>query len=1039
MTATPPSFDVGEELSNFGASSKQIRYLDAPRLDPRDELVYGDLISHSSQGIPAPISAVVESDGRPFIYAVRQADVAIGPQRRTKALISKISRTLACRGAGAYLALVEPGRLTIYPCALGNTNKSAILTSLDVDAPSFIQSLLHADKFDEDLADPRLKDVLSVETKSAHKILLSTINSVAQKLTKGIISTIGEDNCADIVLALVGRAIFTRFLVDRAIVAGPTFPHCNGEPRSCFDSAANAAATCAWLDATFNGDFLHIDAPGGYGRFFAQIEQADKDFFHTLGSLLYPADARGQLRLPFWSQIDFAHIPVGLLSEVYEDYVHRHQGEEADATSIHYTPRHIAELIIDQAFSALKTSKPHEAKLLDPASGAGVFLTIGFKRLYLELWKHRLEQGECRPGTAEIRKILYSQVRGYDINPAALTLSALSLYLTAIELDPAPLPPERLRFDKNLLGTVLFDVRSEGDVELGALGGDIPRERQFDIVFGNPPWTSLPGVTGETLARSAEELARKALAERGAKIDDPAFADLLPYKNPDNVPDLPFLLRSMEWAKHGGVIAYALHARLLFKTSPVALRARDLIFRAIRVTGIINCAALRQSSQVWPGVSPHFCILFAYNEAASSFDAFNYYSPYVDSVYGGRIRLDPRQITPVRARALEAQPFLLKALFRGDVLDAPIIERLHSLLLSPDNHEPAPALPLGEYLDSKGVERGQGYIVGSKSQEPTHLHSLRAKHLTAHTPIDFVINDDEFPSFDTPRIHRNMPAERFAGPLVLMRVAPAAIEDARVAYIYPKMGHLIFSATFVGLSFAKASTPDKQMEAVYLAALLNSRLFKYWALLTSAKFGVERDAWNDEDIYSLPVKPLESLPSLCIEKLQNISREISLGAAPDINLIEEFVASVYDLSDEEVCIIKDTLSVCLPMGFSKKNAQRRPTKNEVNDFVSVVAEIARPVASLMGCEMEFRPRHDLNTLLSPWWYLEVAPAGQEFFLPDLPEIRELADKEGCSQVFLHSGQMTGLRVGLRAQYRYWTSSRARLLADEILRQLWGWE
>ena len=43
-----------------------------------------------------------------------------------------------------------------------------------------------------------------------------------------------------------------------------------------------------------------------------------------------------------------------------------------------------------------------------------------------------------------------------------LKLTALSLYLTAIELDPKPIPPEKLRFNA-LNNLVLFNHRREDD------------------------------------------------------------------------------------------------------------------------------------------------------------------------------------------------------------------------------------------------------------------------------------------------------------------------------------------------------------------------------------------------------------------------------------------------------------------------------------------------------------------------------------------------------------------------------------------------
>src|SRR5208337_1849683 len=99
--------------------------------------------------------------------------------------------------------------------------------------------------------------------------------------------------------------------------------------------------------------------------------------------------------------------------------------------------------LVDDAFDGMR--KAGKARVLDPACGAGVFLVLAFRRLYQERWK---ATGQ-RPPRPVIRKILNHQLRGFDINESALRLSALSLYLTAIELDPKPTPPDALKF-KNL-------------------------------------------------------------------------------------------------------------------------------------------------------------------------------------------------------------------------------------------------------------------------------------------------------------------------------------------------------------------------------------------------------------------------------------------------------------------------------------------------------------------------------------------------------------------------------------------------------------
>ena len=63
--------------------------------------------------------------------------------------------------------------------------------------------------------------------------------------------------------------------------------------------------------------------------------------------------------------------------------------------------------------------------ILDPAVGGGIFLLSAFRELVAEHWR---ADGK-RPDTDMLRRILYEQMVGFDVNEAALRFSALGLYL----------------------------------------------------------------------------------------------------------------------------------------------------------------------------------------------------------------------------------------------------------------------------------------------------------------------------------------------------------------------------------------------------------------------------------------------------------------------------------------------------------------------------------------------------------------------------------------------------------------------------------
>ena len=174
-------------------------------------------------------------------------------------------------------------------------------------------------------------------------------------------------------------------------------------------------------------------------------------------------------------------------------------------------------------------------------------------------------------------------------------MRALGLYLVSIELDPNPRPVDKLRF-KELRGKVLHRVKTDKKLEgseLGSLGPLVGAEHegQYDLVIGNPPWSSGTQLSDWNLVR-----------KRVASIASSRKISIASPSLPNEGLDLPFVWRAMEWAKPNGQMAFALHGRLLFQQGDGMPKARQALFEALDVTSIINGADLSET-KVWPQVS----------------------------------------------------------------------------------------------------------------------------------------------------------------------------------------------------------------------------------------------------------------------------------------------------------------------------------------------------------------------------------------------------------------------------------------------------
>jgi hypothetical protein len=529
-----------EELAPFGATPESI--VEIGEIVDHRHLDYLDLPGLPQQ-LPR-VTAVVEMASRPVLYIAR------GPL--PKSVVDATCHLLAQRGAADHLGILEPGILKVVPLLKRKVKSNEQLTTWSAGDDSARGSI-------PGLAFGISRDNAFGTAQRLHDELVQLLVTATEAIFGA-----GVEEPED-ALSLVGRALFFRFLIDRRIIDTRHIRQiCPGAAAlvNAMDTPDRVDATSAWLDATFNGNLLPLSRKDGFWRSVKNTHEVCRE----LSKILLKTDTLGQLKFE-WATLDFSHIPVGLLSQVYERWCHKFAREKAIRDSVWYTPRSIAEYVVDEIFYDLKS--PHLARVLDPAVGAGVFLVAAYRELVAARWRN----DGTRPHRTTIRNILYKQLTGFDVNEASLRLTALALYLTALELDPDLSQTAHLRFkDLRKIG-VLHDVRAPLDVEntdlpmVGSLGIHVSSEHRgaYDVVLGNPPWTSW--TTGHKSTDPAVQIRRQAVEDALSPFVCERTKSSDRFQMFDLDPDLPFCWRALEWSRPGGAIAFALHARLLFRQS----------------------------------------------------------------------------------------------------------------------------------------------------------------------------------------------------------------------------------------------------------------------------------------------------------------------------------------------------------------------------------------------------------------------------------------------------------------------------------------
>ena len=1011
--------NLKSKLQNYGVGDRSIRLFDggaSPEL-----LDYLDLAEPADDESKEELlpDGVAENQGRPLLFFVNETRLAHGTDKQRAESLNRLRRNLACRGERTYLAVVRAGSLEVVPVSL-----SADSPTWKIYEPGTTKALTFFSRLALGLIDGEEQ---SEDADFVFKEMLNLLNQGIDRIAHQI-------GWAD-VLSLVGRALFFRFLRDRHIVKKANLKGIAPgavELDKCFDNAQNAYDTCRWLDDTFNGDFLPLSDKGSR-KFFDKIGERSTTVFSHLKGILCGDEPVGvdeyQKRLPIqWSDFNFAHIPVGLLSQVYEAFCWKWEPQPAEEMSVHYTPRNIAATIVDEVFDSLPNAA--DSRVLDASCGAGVFLVLAFRRLYRERWAAT----GVRPGTKEIRKILEQQLTGFDISVSALRLSALSLYLAAIELDPEPIPPSKLRF-KELRKHVLFDHRRPDDppegLVIGSLGSHVDGQfaGKYDVVIGNPPWTALKK-KHKTLALELDAVSRAIVSRKNAALGKD-------YENPDSVPDLPFVWKATEWCKPDGRIALALPARTLFKQRSKSVHVRKALFGLLEVTGIINCSNLRKT-RVWPEMDQPFMLFFARNRPAKPGHTFQFISPHADNRLGslGEMRIDSESACPLSAEAVIEEPWLLKAFAVGTPLD---VEVVRSVIKSG-------GLPLEEYWEKNLLlTSSNGYQI-----KPNQIPQLDARPLKVLPDLNstdlfrFVVDTGQLKKFSQDKAFRSRLSNRdpdelrvYRGPLALVKESPGSNRENGWALLCLK--DLAYSESFYGYSAAGHENGETLVR--YLQLFVHSQVWLHYALITSAKLGVERPNLDKADLDDCPIIPFERLTEDQCKEVLQLSKHLIAEEKGVFADIDAFFGKLYGLDERDMQVIRDTLEVRDPNDELGQRGSKPPTPGEIETFRRRLESGLRPFFKVLGKE----PLVELWNPVADGEAMEMAfgtfligekgrkPSGQDSIFKT--KVLPLANETGATRVV--EIIRDGLMVGILRQYRYWTPSRARLLGAEIVREHFG--
>jgi type I restriction-modification system DNA methylase subunit len=301
----------------------------------------------------------------------------------------------------------------------------------------------------------------------------------------------------EVVQRLLDRIVFIRIAEDRNIIAKYQLR----EAREYWESRGGKFAIFEWLNPLFQK--INEDFNGEiFKPHLSENIKIDSEVLARIIERLYPPK----------SPYRFDVIGVELLGSIYERYLGKtirptaktvrveEKPEVRKAGGVYYTPKYIVDYIVKNTVGKVIEGKSpkqiEKIRILDPACGSGSFLIGAFQYLidyhvrYLsahpkEAHVHPLfpdlikgENGEPRLSVIRKARILRNNLYGVDIDPQAVEITMMSLYLKALEGEKSQLPPKHALLPELKYNIICGNSLISPDIyDQGTLFGDEERDR----------------------------------------------------------------------------------------------------------------------------------------------------------------------------------------------------------------------------------------------------------------------------------------------------------------------------------------------------------------------------------------------------------------------------------------------------------------------------------------------------------------------------------------------------------------------------------
>jgi type I restriction-modification system DNA methylase subunit len=750
------------------------------------------------------------------------------------------------------------------------------------------------------------------------EVLLENLNASHQALCKARLSS-------EAAQALLIQAMFIAYLEDRDIITAEYFQVATHNKADSFSALLETKdvkllkSLFATLRSDFNGDLFVAPCSFDSPSKAPTVIEAHLDVLASFRSGREEM-AKGQFR--FWGY-NFRYIPIELVSAVYDRFLGERE-EERKAQGAYYTPMFLADTVVSQVWDLLPSATKEKGHFLDPACGSGVFLVRSFQRL-CENWR-------ARHGARTIRwdslLAILRRVHGWDVNGSAVRVAVFSLYVALLEEVSPPdiralikrgkLLPEL--WEKNLICRDFFV--------------DPQQTSSFEVIIGNPPWTSRRGPNRASL-RWAEK----------NKLPMPSGEDAW-----------AFVWKALRHLRSEGIVAFLLPAMgFLHNHAANSLAARKQLIAESTIRRVINFADLR--FQLFDGaIRPAALMILGSKRVPAIPYRFDYWTPKADLNLQLKrmITLSSADRISLSSTVAERDGLAFKHRLWMREPDAKLfsyfskLPTLGALIKDFGGLKRRGLAVEGQWVIGQGyqpfhgsAEEGSSYsmskFVGKLPDLPIAAFQRLAQPIAHLTPSP------------SKRVRRKGFETGFSGSRILI---PRGVETTQTRL---RAAYTEEALTFQHIIQAITVPPNEEGRGKLLTAILNSRVAIWFAFHGTASFGAERPEVQQAELLNLPFPAIDDLPepdraadaakqliALIDREIQKAKGAFALEQDNDAVLseIDNLAYQYFCLSKDETILIEDTVERIVPAVQPHQGNYpelwKAPTEAERRDYASTL-------------------------------------------------------------------------------------------------------